>query len=262
MLRIDLLPAYVAQRRLTRQLIVLFTAAFAMIVVGMLGVAAPLKIKADDMTKRAEKAEGYQSQVTSLESQTTTVTGQQPAIDTKIKFVTDVEAYNQAYPKLYRTIAKYTVPTILYSTLSVTGTALSISAYTPNLASLADYLAHIWNDPDLKSVDVSAFPGYRQEYEPSLKTFTMPVLPPGYVAHFKGSSQRVASFVVAGGQVTQILSGDEQAPEQPNESVKPKFDAAHSGFDFTVKAELKAALTAPADPSGAVVLGSVSRSPQ
>ena len=258
MLRIDLLPSYVAQRRLTRQLTVLFMCLLAAIIVLGLGYSIPIKQASADFAAKATVAEGFQTQVTGLQTDKAAIDALKPPYDTKIKFCDDVQAHNLAYPTLYHKLAEYTVPSILYSSMSVTGTSLGIAAYTPSLPELSNYLAHIWNDPDLKSVTVSAFPGYRDEYDPKSTDYNLPELPPGYFAHFKNSAQLVKSFKVAGGQIVSISSGNEtgspQTPETTN-TTKPKFDARHNGFDFTVNAVLKDEIPDVADPGGAAPAG-------
>lgn len=257
MLRINLLPSYVAQRRLTRQIAVASIALCAGIILVMLGMYEPLPGQIKSLSDQAAAAEAIKKTVEDLNTKTAAVQAQMPQYTDKTKFVTGVEAYNAYFPKLYRRVASYTVPGILYSSISCTGTSLSIDAYTPRLAVMSDYLAHMWNNPDLSAVSVSAFPGYKADYTPSKKTETLPQLPPGYEATFKGSTQAVKSFIVEGGNITEISSGEttglnnQQNTGMNQQNQKVEFNAAVDGFDFTVTATLKstAVATPPTPPS-------------
>lgn len=253
MLRINLLPAYVAQRRLRRTLVLAFTLAFALVIVAMVGWFAALQKPLADVTEKANEAQSAKQQIDNLTSQAQTISGQIPAFKTNVDFVNSVRDYNLKYAQLYTNISRYTSPRILYSNLSVNQTTLTIDAYAPSLPELARYMQYMYNEPDISGLSVSAIPAYHSSYSPSTKQYTLPALPPGYVAHFPGSSIPVHSFTVTNGQVTEIGDANEQVGMQPEAGAggaptRTRLYNPNMGFEFTATAVLKAAITPPALP--------------
>ncbi len=226
-------------------MVALFTTLFSVIVGVMVLWALTLKPQLDKITEDAANAVAAKQKIDGIDAQTADVSGQLPAVQQKVKFVKDLQEYNLAYVKLYRNIARYTSPSILYTSLNVTGTSLSISAYAPNMPSLLRYMQIMYNEPDIKSLTISAIPGYQAAYTPSTKDYSIPALPPGFVARFPGSAIPVRSFTVVNGQVTKI-SGIEDFASQPR---YPKIYQPNLGFDFSVTATLRGQITAPALPT-------------
>ncbi|MDR3710019.1 MAG: hypothetical protein P4L33_17125 [Capsulimonadaceae bacterium] len=250
MLRINLLPSYVAQRRLTKQLTAIFVLSFGCIVTLMAGYAATLQPRLQKVTDEANAAVAAKAKIDSLTQQATTVSGQLPAIQTKVTFVKDLQEYNLAYAKLYTNVARYTSPKILYKSLKASGTTLTMDAYAPSLPDLTRYMQIMYNEPDIKALSISAIPAYRSAYTPDSDPITLPQLPPGYVAKFPGSNLPVKSFDVVNGQVTSLSTGAETVGSAAAAKTTALYDP-HLGFKFTATAVLKKAVAPPALPSGA-----------
>jgi len=244
MLRINLLPSYVAQRRLTRQMLVLFTVLFASIVSLILIYSITQHQHLASITAQAQQAADAKQAIDDINAQAATINAQLPPVQQKVQFVKDLQDYNLGLVRLYRNIARYTSPDILYTNLSVTGTSLTIAAYAPSLPALARYMQVMYNEPDIKTLSISAIPGYQAAYTPSTKNFTIPALPRGFAARFPGSNVPVKSFTVVNGRVTQIAGIADVAEPQRY----PKYFDPNLGFDFTVTATLRGQLTAPALP--------------
>ncbi|HEY3328425.1 MAG TPA: hypothetical protein VGK19_00245 [Capsulimonadaceae bacterium] len=245
MLRINLLPSYVAQRRLTRQTLLLFTVLFSSIVAVALIYSITLHQRLTQITDDAARATAAKQTIDDINTQATQVAGQLPAISEKVDFVKKLQEYNLSYVKLYRNIARYTSPDILYTSLAVSGTSLTISAYAPSLPALARYMQIMYNEPDISKLSVSAIPGYKAAYAPSTKDYSIPELPRGFVARFPGSPVPVKTFTVVNGQVTKIAGVQDIAGPQRF----PKYFDPRLGFDFTVTATLRGQLSPPALPA-------------
>src|SRR5665213_3436027 len=98
MIRIDLLPDYVAKRRLTLLLMWVFGALFAAITCGMLAVNfLVLAPQATQLDQEATAHETIQTQINNVKTETTTTLSLVQPIQDKLQFVSDVENYNRSW---------------------------------------------------------------------------------------------------------------------------------------------------------------------
>jgi len=161
MLRVNLLPEYVAQRRLSRRLTVVFACMFFMIVGGMLSyVFALQQPKAAKMAEDAQTAEDGKATTDSLKAQAAKVQTDAAPTVAKLKFVTDVHVYNRSWAQLYDTLARYTDQNMIYTSAAVSGQTMSIKAYASSIAEVGRYLAAIYKEPDFSNVSIDKLPGY------------------------------------------------------------------------------------------------------
>lgn len=160
MLRINLLPSYVAQRRITRQVGIIACVLF------FLSVAIPfyLYLQADrdraDMEAKATQAEAQQQITQGYVTDAAGRRSQIAPLKAKVDFVNQVYAYNLSQVKFYQTIAQYSDPRVIYTDATVAGTVLTIKAFCPSLADVGRYLQAIYNEPDFQTVAIDKLPGY------------------------------------------------------------------------------------------------------
>ena len=160
MLRINLLPSYVAQRRITRQV------GIAAGVLFFLSVAIPfyLYLQADrdrqDMEAKATEAEAQQQITQGYVTDAANRRSQIAPLKAKVDFVNQVYAYNLSQPAFFARLAQYTDPKIIYTDATVAGTTLTIKAFCPSLADVGRYLQAIYNEPDFQTVAIDKLPGY------------------------------------------------------------------------------------------------------
>ncbi|MEO7904083.1 MAG: hypothetical protein ABIZ35_28545 [Capsulimonas sp.] len=161
MLRVNLLPGYVAQRRMTRNLTAVFSALFLTAVVTLSGATFFFLVPAQKyMENEAAKAEALKQQTDTAKSGASSVRTAIAPTEAKLQFVVDARNYNKEWARLYDTVARYTDPKMIYTDATVSGTALSIKAYAPSIAEVGRYLEAIYKEPDFQTVSIDKLPGY------------------------------------------------------------------------------------------------------
>lgn len=260
MLRINLLPPYVSQRRLTSKLVVLFSTLFVVTLAALLAWYFVLAPQYGIIKAKADEAEAKKTNIESLKSQATSTLAAIGPIQGKLDFVNAVKAYNVKYVALYRNIARYTSPKILYNSMAVSGTTLSISAYTPNIILLGRYLQVMYTEPDVTAVSISALPAYASASPDKPVQVSIPA---GVIANMPGFGL-VGSYTVDKGVITKLQRPGTNAQQGPGgmpggipgagfggpggaggqAGTKP-FDPKYDGFPFSVTATLKEPLVPP-----------------
>ncbi len=82
-------------------------------------------------------------------------------IKAKLKFVDDVHAYATAWIKLYNTLADQSPKSsFIYTDASVSGTTMTIKAYSPSVEEVGRYLQAMYQESDFSQVVVDHVPGY------------------------------------------------------------------------------------------------------
>ncbi len=165
MLRINLLPSYVTQRRLTKRLVPVFA------ILVLLSVALPLvayvsmKKHLADLTQQAETAEQAKTANDALEALATSTRAQvQPILD-KVNFVAAVHKHNRDQVAVINAVADQS-PTgnahFIYSGIAPGAgyQTMSIKAYSPSVEQVGRYLQAMYHAPVFSSVAVDKIPGY------------------------------------------------------------------------------------------------------
>lgn len=161
MIRIDLLPGYVAKRRLTVQLMFVFCLLFIAVTGGSLAYNYMYLVpQAETQEGLANTAQGLRTQIDGVNAKTQEITAQAGPVQQRLDFVNAVQAYNRAWPALYNQLAKYTDTKLVYSSAQVSGDSMTINAYTPSIEEVGRYLEEIYKEPDFSSVTIDHLPGY------------------------------------------------------------------------------------------------------
>ncbi len=161
MLRINLLPSYVQQRRLTRTLIPIFAGLFLLFVAAPLAVYLAMHQKLATLTQQAADAVAGKAKTDSYKAEAATTIAQVAPIQAKLQFVTDVDAYDRQWIALYNTLADTTPKSsLIYTGVAVTGTTMAIKAYSPSVEEVGRYLQVMYHEPDFTSVVVDHIPAY------------------------------------------------------------------------------------------------------
>jgi len=258
MLRINLLPAYVAQRRLTARLIIIFTVLVICAVVGPMAWYVTLPPQLNDWTTKATAAVADKAVLDGLDADATATTAKIGPIQAKLNFYDAAQQYNLQFPKLYRTVAAYTAPQVTLSSMNISATTLTMTAYCPSIAVLNKYLAVMYQEPDIAKVSVTGFPGYNEASTVATHTVSVPA---GAVVKLPGIGA-IAGLDVYKGRVVAVhtaaqgANGGAGAGATLGAGAAGLFNPYSDGFDFTVTATLKQALTpptfaAPGAPGGA-----------
>lgn len=161
MLRINLLPASVAQRRIAKKMTALFSLLFLIFLIGPLAYnLAVQKPHQAEIEQQATEAEAGKAKTDALKAQAAAQVALIAPIKAKVDFVKQVYANNRRWPQLYATVARYTNSDILYSDAAVSGQTMSIKAYTPSIAAVGRYLQTMYKEPDFTTVAIDRLPGY------------------------------------------------------------------------------------------------------
>ena len=161
MLRINLLPSYVSQRRLTKRLVVAFAALFILCVLAPLAIYASMVHHLNDVSAQADSAEAGKKITDARKAQAAAAIASIKPIQDKLDFVTAVHAYNRQQVALYNTLAD-TSPksSLIYTDASYTASTMSIKAYSPSVGVVGRYLQAMYQEPDFQTVAVDKVPGY------------------------------------------------------------------------------------------------------
>ncbi len=184
MLRIDLLPNYVKQRRVIKQMITGFAIAAIACVVLPLGFYFLKVSELKTLTAKADAAVEGKAKTDASKALAASTLAQVDPIKAKIDFVAAVHAFNGHYIQFYNTLANVTPSnSLIYSgttlgagtgaagsypssgasgaTAAATGpTAVSIKAYASSVATVGRYLQAMYREPDFTTVTVDKVPGY------------------------------------------------------------------------------------------------------
>lgn len=161
MLRINLLPSYVSQRRLTKRLVVAFAALFVLCVLAPLAIYASMVHHLNDVSAQADSAEAGKKITDARKAQAAAAIASIKPIQDKLDFVTAVHAYNRQQVALYNTLAD-TSPksSLIYTDASYSASTMSIKAYSPSVGVVGRYLQAMYQEPDFQTVAVDKVPGY------------------------------------------------------------------------------------------------------
>ena len=161
MLRINLLPEYVRQRRLTKKLIPLFVGIFLLCVALPLGYYFKMQSDYNTLAEHTETAEAAKTANDALEALAVSTKAKVAPIQAKLDFVDAVHAYTRKWVALYNTLAD-TSPkhSFIYSGVSVSGATMTIKAYSPSVEEVGRYLQAMYREPDFVTVAVDKIPGY------------------------------------------------------------------------------------------------------
>ena len=161
MLRINLLPAYVQQRRLTKALVPVFIAIFALCVAAPLAVYFYLHGKLTTLTQDAADAVTGKGKTDALKAEAVTTLAQVAPIQSKLQFLKDDYAYIDKWVQLYSTLANTTPKSsFIYTGAQVTGPTMAIKAYSPSVEEVGRYLQVMYHEPDFSTVAVDHIPAY------------------------------------------------------------------------------------------------------
>ncbi|MDQ2688103.1 MAG: hypothetical protein M3Y28_09585, partial [Armatimonadota bacterium] len=185
MLRIDLLPTYVKQRRVTKQVITAF------VIAAILCVALPMLFyvykekQLKDLTAKADAAVAGKAKTDASKALAASTLALVDPIKAKIDFVAAVLDYPRHWVQFYNTLADVTPRnSFIYSgttlgagaaaggssqggygssgvtTASTGPNSVTIQAYSKSVAEVGRYLQAMYREPDFTTVAVDKVPGY------------------------------------------------------------------------------------------------------
>lgn len=164
MIKINLLPKSINERRAVKNTAILFGAlVVAVVLIGVLYTQLFLIPQVQAEEQLATQTEALEKEVLKIEADTKDVRDSKiPPIQQKLDFIKGVLDYNLKYPKLYQDIAKWTYEKISYMGMGCDGTQVVMSARAKSLDDLGRFLLNMYRATDLfTEVTISGVPGYQ-----------------------------------------------------------------------------------------------------
>lgn len=242
MIKINLLPPNIYEKRQIRQLIGLFVVGAILIGGGIGYWDHTIKVATQTTMEQADAAENLTKQAEGFKAKAAeTRKPIDDEINPKIKFFDSVAEYNNEYPKLFEEVAKFTKSGIVYTSLDPTGgTTLTISASATKLMDIGFYLSNM----------------YRATHIFTSVAITTPV--GGWPSGASGSSVlstigSMASTPMPGGYMPGMPGGPRMTTYGGMDAIgvsAVKSALSKAPIQFTVSCTLAKAITAPTPPAG------------
>lgn len=162
MLKINLLPSYIYERRKVRQVAIACVIMVLAVGGGMFAWISQLNNQKAQLTSDVMTMEQNANDVKAIEAQATAEEAKAPPIQSKTSYIEAIMAYNEEYPKLYEELAKYTYSRIEYKTIEPSaGTGLKITAQARSVGDCGRYLLNMYRASHIfNSVTIDAVPGW------------------------------------------------------------------------------------------------------
>jgi hypothetical protein len=162
-MKLNLVPDYVRQRKVNKQiialLVVLFIVVNALMAFWMVSAQGTLR----ELQARKSELEAQAQQVDSLYSQANALIDSAAIALGKAEWVKRVQQHNLKYPELYSEVSRYTSPRVRYAGMQVAqGNQLQLSGFTKGIRELGLFLQTMYNCPLFTAVSLTsaALPGY------------------------------------------------------------------------------------------------------
>jgi len=162
-MKLNLVPDYVRQRKVNKQiialLVVLFVAVNALMAFWMVSAQGKLR----ELQARKSELETQAQQVDSLYNQANALIDSAAIALGKAEWVKRVQQHNLKYPELYSEVSRYTSPRVRYAGMQVAqGNQLQLSGFTKGIRELGLFLQTMYNCPLFTAVSLTsaALPGY------------------------------------------------------------------------------------------------------
>ena len=189
MLKINLLPTYIYEKRKVKQTTLVFAVLFVGVAAGMMAWNLSLGAKKTELTAQVADMQQKANEVKAIEAQATAEEQRIPVIQGKVQFIENVMQYNLQYPKLYEELAKYTYNRIMYTSVDPSGGQFKIAAHARSLGDCGRYLLNMYRASHLFSgVSIDGVPGWPSQSAQSGQGFdfnvtcnlAQPVAQPAY----------------------------------------------------------------------------------
>ncbi|MCS7301521.1 MAG: hypothetical protein NZ556_08220 [Fimbriimonadales bacterium] len=158
-MKLNLVPDYVRQRKVNKQIIALLVvlflvvnAAMAFWMVSVQGTLRELQQRKSDLELQAQQVDSLYNQANQLIDSAAIALG-------KAEWVKIVQRHNLKYPELYSEVARYTSPRVRYASMQVAQTnQLQLTGFTKNIRELGLYLRTMYNCPLFTAVSLTSAP--------------------------------------------------------------------------------------------------------
>lgn len=245
-MKLNLVPAYVRQRKVNKQIIALLVVLFIVVNSAMAFWMVSARARLSELQARKSDLEMQASRVDSLNSQAEALINEAALTLAKTEWPKAVAQHNRKYPEFYSELNRYTSPRVRYSALQIQqGNQLQINAFAKGIREIGLYLQTMYQCPLFTAVSLTTqMPGY-----PSAGQAGGIGGLPGFGGGLAGPS---AGGLSAAGAASGFSAG---APAGGFGLGAPAGGGGQSGgspaglMNFQVVATLKEPITPPAPPS-------------
>ncbi len=161
-MKLNLVPDYVRQRKLNKQIVVLLVLLFVVVNALMVFWMINTQSRLAQLQEEKQQLEVQAAQVDSLVQQAQQLIQNAQITLAKSEWVKMVQRHNLRYPELYSEVARYTSPRVRYTQLQVAqGNQLQITAFAKGPKEIGLYLQTMYRCPLFTAVSLTTqTPGY------------------------------------------------------------------------------------------------------
>ena len=162
-MKLNLVPDYVRQRKVNKQIIALLVVLFFVVNGAMAFWMVSAQSRLRELQDQKSQLEMQAQQVDSLYNQANQLIDSAAIALGKAEWVKRVQEHNLKYPELYSEVSRYTSPRVRYASMQVAqGNQLQLSGFTKGIRELGLYLQTMYNCPLFTAVSLTsaALPGY------------------------------------------------------------------------------------------------------
>lgn len=162
-MKLNLVPDYVRQRKVNKQIIALLVVLFFVVNAAMAFWMVSAQGRLRELQDQKSQLELQAQQVDSLYNQANQLIDSAAIALGKAEWVKRVQEHNLKYPELYSEVSRYTSPRVRYASMQVAQTnQLQLSGFTKGIRELGLYLQTMYNCPLFTAVSLTsaALPGY------------------------------------------------------------------------------------------------------
>lgn len=162
-MKLNLVPDYVRQRKVNKQIIALLVVLFLVVNAAMAFWMVSAQARLRDLQAQRSELETRAQQVDSLYNRANQLIDSAAIALGKAEWVKRVQQHNLKYPELYSEVSRYTSPRVRYASMQVAqGNQLQLSGFTKGIRELGLYLQTMYNCPLFTAVSLTSasLPGF------------------------------------------------------------------------------------------------------
>lgn len=162
-MKLNLVPDYVRQRKVNKQIIALLVVLFLVVNAAMVFWMVSAQARLRDLQAQRSELETRAQQVDSLYNRANQLIDSAAIALGKAEWVKRVQQHNLKYPELYSEVSRYTSPRVRYASMQVAqGNQLQLSGFTKGIRELGLYLQTMYNCPLFTAVSLTSasLPGF------------------------------------------------------------------------------------------------------
>ena len=161
MIKINLLPAYINQRKRMKVAIAVVTLLVAAEVAGFLIYRQGPEQQQAELTAKQQQVDNELNSLKQVGTQASAVNAEEATFKPKFQFIDNLETYNKRLPDMYSTTAAYTYREATLLSMTANGPQMAMNAYISKPDDIARLLLGLSRNPEFSGLPTGAGnPGY------------------------------------------------------------------------------------------------------